>query len=425
MRRMVLPIIVLLVLISGCLGDVRYPHSTSSPVVSHSTEPHFTPPMTKYDVLKEGQEDPIVEAVNSFAFDLYKELAKDEGNLFFSPFSIETALAMAYEGASGKTAEEMERVLYLPEDNDTRWVGFRYLILSLKSPEGSSFILRSANALWVQRDHPISEKYLWVVGEFYLGEAREVDFQGDPQGAAKEINAWVENQTSGRIRNIVSDLSPMRRLVITNAIYFKANWSSRFEASNTRNETFHAPNETVIVPMMHQTGRFPYFENDDLQALELPYEGERLSMLIILPRKGKFEKVEGNLSVQFVENILENMHEEKVKVALPKFRFEASYKLRDVLMDMGMKSAFLVPDFEGISNDGNLAISEVIHKSFISVAENGTEAAAATAVTLTLAAPSGVEKPKVFKADHPFIFLIYDRESDTILFMGRLANPKG
>lgn len=273
-------------------------------------------------------------------------------------------------------------------------------------------------------DISLREEYLGIVKEFYLGEAKEVDFQGNPAEAAREINEWVEEQTNGRIKDIVSGLSPLTRLVITNAVYFKANWSSRFRASDTRNETFHAPNGTVIVPMMHQTGEFPYFENDDLQALELPYEGERLGMLIILPKEGKFEKVEGNLSAGSIENILKNMREEKVKVALPKFRFEASYKLRDVLMDMGMKRAFLVPDFSGISNGENLAIEDVVHKSFISVAENGTEAAAATAVTLTMNAPMQEKEPKIFKADHPFIFFIYDRETGTILFMGRMMNPK-
>ncbi|MBP1911606.1 serpin B [Thermococcus stetteri] len=389
MRRIVLLIMVLLVLTGGCLGEIGNPKPTGSQPTSHSSESHFVSPTTKYDVLKEGQEKPVVEAVNFFALNLYRELAKNETNIFFSPFSIETALAMAYEGAREKTAEEMERVLHLPEDKDTRWASFRYLLLSLKSPEGSPFIIRSANALWVQKGYSLRGEYMRTVREFYLGEAREVDFKGNPEGATKEINEWVEKQTNGRIKDIVSGLSPLTRLVITNAIYFKANWSSRFEATNTRNETFHAPNGTILVPMMHQTWRFPYFENNDLQALELPYEGGRLSMLIILPRGGKFEKVEGNLSAGSIENIIENMREEKVKVALPKFRFEASYKLRNALMDLGMRSAFLVPDFSGISNDRNLAIEDVLHKSFISVAENGTEAAAATAVVVVGAASPG------------------------------------
>ncbi|WP_048152193.1 serpin family protein [Palaeococcus ferrophilus] len=417
MRRAVLFALILIVLIGGCLGgDGGTP--TSSP------EPQFTPPMTKYDVLEEGQEKPVVKALNAFAFDLYRELAKDDDNVFFSPYSIEVALAMAYEGARGETAEGMGSVLHLPLDEDTRWTGFRYLVLSLKSPEGSPFILRSANALWVQEGYPLREKYLWVVREFYLGEVRKVNFQGDPEGAAKEINEWVENQTNGRIRDIVGRLTPDTRLILTNAIYFKANWSSRFEAINTRNETFYAPNETVIVPMMHQTGRFPYFENDDIQALELPYEGERLSMLIILPRKGKFELVEDSLKAGLIESALKSMKPESVEVIIPKFQFEKTYRLRDVLMDMGMERAFTNADFSGIS-DGPLAISQVVHKSFISVAENGTEAAAATAVTMTLSAPVEKEEPKIFRADHPFIFVIYDRTTGAMLFMGRLMNPKG
>ncbi|WP_297497509.1 serpin family protein [Thermococcus sp.] len=258
-----------------------------------------------------------------------------------------------------------------------------------------------------------------------MGNVESLDFISDPEGSAREINAWVENRTNGRIKDIVSKPSPETRLIITNAIYFKANWLSRFRADETRNGTFHSPRGPVTVPMMHQTVKFPYFENDELQALVMPYRGGRLVMLIILPGKGKFKDVEGNLSTGLIEEIMNGTREERVKVTLPKFRFEREYHLRGVLADMGMERAFMVLDFSGISPEGNLAISDVVHKTFISVAENGTEAAAATAVTMTLSAPVEREKPKVFRADHPFIFLIYDRETEAILFMGRLMNPKG
>ncbi len=418
MRRLVLLALLLTVIVGGCLGQVENGKPTTT-----SDSSTFTPPGTKYDVLKEGQEAPIVEAMNVFAVDLYRELAKKNTNAFFSPYSVETALAMAYEGASGVTREEMRKVLHLPSENDTRWTGFRYLLLSLKT-SNSSYVLRTANALWVQRNYPIDEKYLWIIRTFYLGRVDKVDFRKDPEESAREINNWVENQTNGRIKDLVSKPSPDTRLIITNAIYFRANWSSRFEASETKNGTFHSPSGPVTVPMMHQTGKFPYFENDELQALVMPYEGGRLGMLIILPKEGKFDEVEKELSAGFIEEIMNGTAEESVKVTLPKFRLEEEYHLKDALMEMGMGSAFTMPDFSGISPEGNLVISDVVHKTFISVAENGTEAAAATAVILTAASAPG-EKPKykVFKADHPFLFFIIDRKTGAILFMGRLVNP--
>ncbi len=314
------------------------------------------------------------------------------------------------------------RFLHLPADNETRWAEFKGLISSLQTANGSPYVLRTANALWIQSGYSINERYLKLIREFYLGEVGEVDFVKDPNSAARMINGWVEERTNGRIRDIVSKPSTDMRLIITNAVYFKANWSSRFDGG-TWNETFHSPKGPLTVPMMHQTGKFPYFENDELQALELPYEGGRLGMLIILPREGKFDEVEKELSDGFIGKIVNGTTKESVKVTLPKFRLEEMYRLRNILMEMGMGSAFTVPDFSGISPRGELAISDVVHKTFLSVAENGTEAAAATAVTITLAAAPGQENLKVFNANRPFIFLIYDGKTGAILFIGRLVNP--
>ena len=413
MRRLVLLVLFLTVIVGGCLGQAENSKTPSSS--------SLTPQDTKHDVLKEGQEKAVVEGINAFAIDLYMELAKENDNLFFSPYSVGTALAMAYEGATGVTREDMGKVLHLPDDNETMWTGFKHLVFSLQTANGSPYVLRTANALWVQRGYPINEGYLKIIREFYLGEVGEVDFVKDPNGAAREINGWVEERTNGRIRDIVSKPSGDTRLIITNAVYFRANWSSRFDGG-TWNGTFHSPKGPVTVPMMHQTGKFPYFENDELQALELPYKGGRLGMLIILPEEGKFDEVEKELSTGFIWEIMNGTTKESVKVTPPKFRLEETYRLRNTLMEMGMEKAFTVPDFSGISPKGELAISDVVHKTFLSVAENGTEAAAATAVTITLAA-APAENLKVFNANRPFIFLIYDRETGAVLFMGRLVNP--
>ena len=426
MRTPGLAALVLIVLITGTVlagGCLNTGTSATSSTVNNTS--HTTPVYpTSNDTLKPPELEEMATINNLFASELYGEFSSREGNVFFSPYSILTALSIAYEGAKGKTAEEMAKVLHLPKDDLERREGFRMLILRLNNPASDAYILSTANALWVQKDFPIKETYIEVVKKYYLSEVKEVDFQKNPEGAALQINRWAEEKTRGRIKNLVSSLDPLTRLVIANAIYFKANWSSRFSPANTRNGTFYAPNGAVVVPMMHQTGRFGYFEGDDFKALEMPYEDGRLSMLIILPEKGSIGKVEKRINPEFIQRLLRSMKAERVKVTLPKFKFETSYKLKDTLMKMGVREAFSnSADFTGIS-DGSLAISQVIHKTFISVAENGTEAAAATALTITALAPIG-EEVKVFKADHPFIFLIYDRESGAILFMGRLVDPRG
>ncbi|GAB6101094.1 serpin family protein [Thermococcus atlanticus] len=410
-------ILSVIVLASGC---VTAPQSDMEPHSAPNTSNDVLSPMRTPEV--QG----IADASNLFAFQLYRRLGP--GNIFFSPFSIFTALAMVYEGAAGKTAEEMEGTLHLPANASLRREAFRTVLLDAENPTGLN--LKIANALWVQRDFPVKKSYLDVIERYYLGYVEEVDFKQNPREAEKEINRWVEECTNGRIRNLVSGLSRLTRLVITNAVYFKANWSLRFNPNDTHNGTFKLPSgKTVLVPMMHRRGRFGYYETDDLQVLEMPYESDinhRFSMLIILPKKANgLGDVEEKLTPQFLEEIINSIAPQKVDVTVPKFKFEASYSLKEPLMEMGIREAFNRADFSGISGKP-LAISEVVHKSFISVAENGTEAAAATAITLTAAAPPGEEqKYKVFKADHPFIFMIINRESGMVIFMGRLVDPEG
>ncbi|QDA30555.1 serpin family protein [Thermococcus indicus] len=425
MRYVLAAILIFIVVASGCIANGGGGTSTVPPDSSSKT---FTPPMTKYDVLEEGQERPVVEGLNAFAFELYRELSAEGGNVFFSPYSVEVALAMAYEGANGTTREEMEKVLHLPGNDEVRWTGFRYLVLSL-NPSDGPYVLSTANALWVQKEYPVNGRYLWIIREFYTGDVRSVDFVKDPDGAAEEINRWAEEQTRGRIRDLIprGALNEYTRLVITNAIYFKANWSSRFDPRDTANESFTlASGEKITAPMMHQRATFNYTENDELQALEMPYEGGRLSMLIILPRDNSPSGIEGKLTPEFIRELRGSMKPEFVDVTVPKFRFEKSYSLKKPLIDMGMEKAFSDgANFSGITDAERLFISDVIHKTFISVAENGTEAAAATAV-IVFAASAPREEPeyKVFRADHPFLFLIIDRETGAVLFMGRLVDPR-
>jgi len=419
----------LVILISGCISSPGNSGISSTPSsgvedIKTTSSTHNSTTSPHYEYNPQTRITSINDSINAFALDLYRELAKNEGNVFFSPFSIETAIAMVYEGASGRAAEEIANVLHLPENNSLRLNGFRSLIPSLNSND-TPYLLITANALWVQEGYPVRKDYVETIETYYLGELHTLDFVGNPKGAEEEINRWAEEKTSGRIKNLVEGLSPGTRLVLTNVIYFKASWSHRFDPTETYNDTFFLSDmKRVVVPFMGQTDVFNYTEGKSFQAIEMPYDGERLSMIIILPRSvSGLKELEANLTPRFIDEIIGSLRLEKVEVEVPKFRFETSYKLRDVLMDMGMKSAFTSADFSGIS-DEPLAVSQVVHKTFISVAENGTEAAAATAVTLTLAAPPELEKPKVFDADHPFLFFIYDRKTGTVLFMGRLVNPR-
>jgi len=423
------PMLVLLIvgimLASGCI-NVEKVSSTSSPL---SNTDNKTSSTVIQHTDNEDLKCKIATSNNNFAFNLYHELLKkEEGNIFLSPYSILTALSMVYEGAEGATREEMREVLHLPEDDLERREGFRSIILSITNPASDAYILKTANALWIQKGYPVREDYIDVISKYYLAEVRELNFSEDPEGSREIINGWVEEQTNRRITNLIPPgaINELTRLVVTNAIHFKANWLNRFKPQDTYNGTFTLiSGEKVKVEMMHQTNRFSYTETEEFQALEMPYEDNRLSMLIILPKENKISMLEKKLTPEFIENILGSMKVEKVDVAIPKFSFESAYILNDLLQEMGMREAFTGnADFSGITGKKGLMISTVVHKTFIKVAENGTEAAAATGVVMTLAAPPSEERPKVFKADHPFVFLIRDRETGAILFIGRLMDPR-
>ena len=423
MRGILAVVLIMIVVASGCIGAGTSP---TTPTESPEKESTYS---TANDVLDPTETEyamNVVDASNAFGIELYRELSGGEGNVFVSPFSVFTALSMAYEGALGKTAREMAEVLHLPRNETLRREGLRTILLHAERPSGLN--LRIANALWVQRGYPPREDYITVIERYYLGDVREVDFKGDTRGAERIINGWVENETNGRIKNLVGGLTPDTRLVITNAVYFKANWTLRFSPSETHNDTFTLPSgRKVIIPMMTRLGRFNYAETDEFQAVELPYEGSRFSnfsMVIILPKKTEgLGKIEEKLSPRFLQAVLSSLKPEEVEVTIPKFKFEGDYHLVEILEKMGMREAFTNrADFSGISPEP-LSIGSVVHKTFIKVAENGTEAAAATVITMTMAMPS--PEYKVFKADHPFLFFIVDRDTGLVLFMGRLEDPRG
>ncbi len=367
---------------------------------------------------------------NEFAFSLYQKIAGAEPNLgknvFFSPYSISTALGMTYAGARGETAQQMAAVLRFDEDQEALHRSFRDLAARLDGT-GKPYQLKIANALWGQRDYPFEAKFLSLIGEYYAGGFQTLDFAQAPEPSRVAINQWVERQTADKIRNLLQqgDITSLTRLVLTNAIYFKGEWETPFEKNQTRPAPFKVnPGNTVEVPMMMRTGQLPYAETDTLQAVELPYAGKDLAMVLLLP-KDDLGSLEQYLSRQQVGILLTQMQPIRLSLFLPRFKFDARYALqnKDYLPALGMVDAFdsQLADFSGLTGHKALHISGVFHKAFIDVNESGTEAAAATAVVVGL--KSMPPPATVFRADHPFIFLIHHKPTGSILFMGRIANP--
>jgi serpin B len=369
----------------------------------------------------------VVDANNQFAIDLYSQYKSRENNVFFSPYSILSALTMTYEGAKGQTASEIQKVLHLPSDKDKMRSDFIKINDELNKSD-KPYKLITANALWLQKDYPFLSNYLDVIKKYYDGIATNLNFKINVEQAILTINKWVETQTNGKIKNIISSLDKATKLVLTNAIYFKANWVNPFDINSTKNDDFHLNSESTIkVKMMHQIDHFAYGENKDIQLIELPYEGEDISMIVLLSRTNSLDNLEKIFSVKLLNSYRQLLKMQKVELSLPKFTFETKSTMADTLSKMGMPTAFqsLKADFSGMSELGDLFIDQVIHQTFINVDEKGTEAAAATAIVMAAgAAPSKVTEPiKIFNADHPFIFIIQQKQSGNILFIGTVNDP--
>ena len=365
-----------------------------------------------------------VEAYNSFAFDLYGRYSADDGNILFSPYSISTALSMTYEGARGETAEEMEDVFGFLEDPSLRLPSIARIYNTLNE-EGREYALHTVNALWIQQGYPVVEDYVDAIVDYYGGDVNALDFVAEPDESRVTINEWVEERTNDRIKDLFpsGSIDGNVRLVLTNAIYFKGDWLYEFDEDATSEEEFHvSPTSTVMVDMMNlRDETFNYAETDELQILELPYTGEDVSMLLLLPKEGRIGDVEAQLSAERLGEWLELMEGAAVNVYLPRFTFETKYFMMEDLAEMGMPTAFTdAADFSGMNAEDRLFIDKVIHQAFIEVNEKGTEAAAATGVSVAL---SAAIQEEVFRADHPFIFLIRDVDTGVIMFMGRVTDP--
>jgi serpin B len=375
----------------------------------------------------------IGQGINQFAFDLYAQLAARKGNLFYSPQSISTALAMTWAGARGETAAQMAKTLRLPADRlekpESIHAANAKLLAGLSAArEKQGYELSAANALWGQKGYAWLPDFLGVVKTNYGAGLEEVDFVKNAEGARQTINLWVEKETREKIKDLIPPgvLDPMTRLVLTNAIYFKGDWDHAFKKDRTNDEDFFAEGgRKVKAPMMNQSEQFGYMDGGEFQALEMPYKGDALSMVVLLPKKEDgLAALEKTLSAEKVAGWIGELRNRKVQVTVPKFKTTAQFMLADTLKALGMPLAFDPDkaDFSGMDGKRDLFISAVIHKAFVDVNEEGTEAAAATAVVMKMrSAPA--EPPPVFRADHPFLFLIRDKRSGCILFLGRVVNP--
>jgi serpin B len=376
----------------------------------------------------------LVKGNNAFAMDLYTRLTEQDKNIFYSPYSISTALAMTYGGARGETASQMAGALHFTMVQEKTHPAFGELIKDLNTGGGRGdrrmFELVVANAIWCQTGYPFQPDFQDLVKTHYGAGLNEVDFAKATEQARQTINAWVARQTKDKIKDLIARgmLDAMTRMVLTNAIYFKSNWAEQFTKRATRDQPFHlAAGGDVTVPMMHQVQRMGYMEGDGFQLVEIPYVGHQLSMLVMLPRKTSgLPEFERTLTADTLDQWLKAVRNRRVDLFLPRFKTTSQFNLSKVLKAMGMRDAFSpsAADFSGMTTAQKLFISEVIHKAYVDVNEEGTEAAAATAVVMKTTGMPRPEEPVVFRADRPFVFIIRHRQTGSILFVGRLVNPK-
>ena len=444
-------------MLSACNSE-RQPASTSAPpedlgtTVTHTPTPASTSTEearlitpTEWDNLRPARERAsaaateteladLVSGNSAFAFDLYRTLAARDGNLFYSPYSLSLTIAMTYAGARGETERQMADTLRILLPQDALHSAFNALDIEIasrgKSPRlegGEAFRLNIANVVWGQEDHGFLEEFLNIVSESYGTGVRPVDFRGSPEESRVTINDWVAESTEGRITDLFPPeiINEMTRMVLTNAIYFNARWQHVFEDRRTRPEAFHLlDGSSIDVPMMNTTDEFGYAKGEGYQVVDLPYLGRELSMTLMLADKGRFSEFEERLDAALVRRIIEGIKEHQVDLKMPRFEFESQFRLSETFKKMGMVNPFDPATAEFSGMDGRscpglcLFIRDIVHKAFVSVDEEGTEAAAATGIAVQQT--SSKPEPIVVTVDMPFIFLIRDRGTGAILFVGRV-----
>lgn len=371
----------------------------------------------------------LVQDNSAFAMDLYQKLCASDGNIFFSPYSISTALAMTYGGARGNTEKEMAKTLRFSLDQENLHFAFAQVESRLnKLQKAGNIKLSVANALWPQQDYKFLDEYLFLAKKHYGVTITPLDYKRAREAARSMINKWVEDKTQSKIKDLIQPgiLNALTRLVLVNAIYFKGNWESQFKADKTKDAPFYvSPKKSVQVPMMTQKQKFEYANLRSFEILKLPYVGNEMSMIILLPKETDgLKQLEANLSLENLKGWKRRLDKRDVLVFLPKFKMTSMFRLDKTLVSMGIIDAFSnsKANFAGMDGRSNwLYIAAVIHKAFVDVNEEGTEAAAATAVVI--GAMSAPAPSPTFRADHPFVFLIQENQTGSILFIGRVTDP--
>lgn len=372
----------------------------------------------------------VVDGNTRFALDLYSKLKEREGNLFLSPYSISSALAMTYAGARGRTASQMAETLHFSLPSEQLHSAFAELKARLGEVQSKDKVrLNTANSLWPQKKYPFLPEYLDLVRKHYGASITPVDYQSAPEAAREIMNGWVEKQTDGKIKDLIKRglLNSLTTLVLINAIYFEGSWAHTFKPDETESAAFHLlSGKSVEVPMMHHRPRhaiFGYAEREELQILEMRYAGLDLSMIVFLPKeRDGLPELERKLTPEVLTEWTSQLREFDTEVYFPRFKMTSQFRLEETLSSMGMLDAFSPrADLSGMDGRPNwLYISAVIHKAFVDVTERGTTAAAATAVII---ARGGGPRFAVFRADHPFMFVIRDNQTNSILFIGRVVDP--
>lgn len=416
------PIIVaILILLTSCLPSASVKEARST--LPREEKPEVT----------QGDLSTLVNGNNTFAFNLYKTLSSRDGNVVFSPYSISLALAMTYAGSGGETENQMSDVLKFILPQERLHPAFNQLDQELTlegeagSKNGQPLQIDIANALWAEKNLVFLQRYLDLIAQNYGTGIQLADFVNQPEIVRADINQWVSDQTHQKIKDLIpaGAIDQAVRLVLVNAIYFKADWESQFDPADTKDVPFHLLDgkTTPVKMMVNDSLNIPYSIGNGYQALELKYSGGTAVMDILVPENGNYDVFESHLNLQNINDILNSLQPASLSLGLPKFSFDTSFDLGKTLSDLGMSNAFdpNLADFSGMTGGHDLFISKVLHQALVKVDEKGTEAAAATSVIM---APTSIMQPnKVLMIDRPFIFLIRDTTSKQILFMGRVLNP--
>ena len=421
---------ILIVALTACSANIFDSRADSKSNTVESDKPRVQIdeiPLEDLVLLSQGNSD--------FSMDLYQQMRSEPGNLFFSPYSISAALAMTYAGAESQTAEEMQSTLHFLLADQSLHPAFNALdrhlaeLADAESPDDISdpFQLTIANAIWGQKDFHFESSFLDTLAENYGAGLRLLDYITQPEESRLTINNWISEKTREKIRDLIPQgaIDNDTRLVLSNAIYFKATWMEPFEKDLTEEGIFHGLNREEIPVQMMKGGpdaSLRYYHAPDFQVVELPYIGGQVSMLVLMPDEGKFVDIESVMSSYVLNEILGEMAYSPVRLTFPKFEYEAELSLARMLSAMGMPTAFSdAADFSGMTGSRELFISDVFHKAYVNVDEEGTEAAAATAVVMSVT--SMPENPIELTVDRPFLFFIREHETNSILFMGRVVSP--